>query len=302
MNEIFDKLILRLIFAVYLCLMLLLYKYAHSFLYPTSRQQLFKRFFPSKNISDTLHIMSRIIGVGMIFSEFQFTLSEGFLFALFDFLLFATVALALYLVSLYIIESIVLYNFEYIDEVIKRKNISYALISLAHSVGVAYIIKVVLSVSQHSLIMLFFLWLFAMVIMGFASKTFHIVSKLPFNQLIVQKNPAVSYSYIGFIWGWILIISSSLDHQLLEIRWYAIQVVLKIILSLIIIPIFLKGLVYVFRLQESFDQDLINDSKSTDRERIQGYGVYEGALFLAACFLTTVITGKVEFGIFYPVF
>lgn len=146
MNELFDKLILRVVFTLFLCLVLFLYKYAHSFLYPSSRHQLFKRFFPSKNSSDTLHFFSRIIGVGIIFSESSFNMSEGIYYALFDFMIQSITICGTYLLSIYIIESIVLYNFEYHDEIIKRKNFSYSLISFANSLGLAYIIKTVVSV------------------------------------------------------------------------------------------------------------------------------------------------------------
>jgi len=301
MNELFDKLIIRLVFTGFICLMLFLYKYAHSFLYPSSRHQMFKRFFPSKNSSDTLHLFSRLIGIGIIFSEFYFNMSDGPLLALLDFFLQSIFACALYLGSIYIIESIVLYNFEYQDEIIKRKNIPYALISFSHSIGLAYILKTVLAVAQTQFIMLIFLWLFAIVLVGFATKTYSTISKLSFNRLLVQKNMAVGISYLGFLWGWILIISSSLNHALVEVKWYTIQVILKILLSLIIIPIFRNGLIWIFKVQD----DLVQETKEKNNELIQaefGYGVYEGALFFTSSFLTTVITGNVNFGTFYPLF
>lgn len=302
MNEFFDKLILRIIFAFYICAILFFYKYAHAFLYPSSRQQLFRRFFPSKNLSDTLHLFSRIIGLGIIFSNFEFILNDGFLIALFDFLLYATVALFLYLISIYLIESIVLFNFEYLDEVIKRKNATYALISFSHAIGVAYLIKVTLSVAGQSLTMLIFLWLFAIVILGLATKTFSLVSKLHFNRLIIQKNLGLAFSYMGFFWGWTIIIGSSLDHALLEIRWYAIHVILKIILAMIIIPIFLKGIGTIFNIQEDPTGETTNEQGKIQDDRLIGHGVYEGGVFFTSCFLTRVITEQIMFGTFYPVF
>jgi uncharacterized membrane protein YjfL (UPF0719 family) len=262
---------------------------------------MFKRFFPSKNSSDTLHLFSRLIGIGIIFSEFYFNMSDGPVLALLDFFLQSIFACALYLGSIYIVESIVLYNFEYQDEIVKRKNIPYALISFSHSIGLAYILKTVLAVAQTQFIMLIFLWLFAIVLVGFATKTYSSISKLSFNRLLVQKNMAVGISYLGFLWGWTLIISSSLDHALVEVKWYSIQVILKLLLSLIIIPIFKYGLIWIFKVQD--DLDLENKDKSKEITQAEfGYGVYEGAIFFTASFLTTVITGNVNFGTFYPVF
>ncbi|WP_372651197.1 hypothetical protein [Halobacteriovorax sp.] len=302
MNELFDKLILRIVFTLFLCGILFLYKYAHSFLYPSSRTQIFKRFFPSKNSADTIHLFSRLIGIGIIFSEFYFTMSDKFYLVLIDFFIHATLISFIYLVSIYIIESIVLYNFEYHDEIIKRKNISYALISFSNSIAVAYILKGVSSVSQSSVIILLFLWLLAMVLLGFSTKSFSLISKLSFNRLLVQKNLAVAISYLGFIWGWALVINSSFDHELLNIKWYSIHVILKLILALIIIPIFRSGLIFIFKLQDDFNLDNKNKVTGSDSSAEIGYGVYEGSIFFTSCFLTTVITGNINFGNFYPVF
>lgn len=301
MNELFDKLIIRMFFTIFICIMLILYKYAHSFLYPSTRSQLFKRFFPSKNSPDTLHLFARIIGIGIIFSEFYFNMSEGPLLALIDFCIQSVIVCGLYLASIYIVESIVLYNFEYQDEIVKRKNFSYAIVSFSHSIALAYIIKAVLSVSKTSFILLFFLWLFSIVLLGFATKTYGIISKLSFNRLLVQKNTAVGISYLGFIWGWSLIISSSMNHELVEIKWYTIQVILKILLSLIIAPIFKSGLIWIFKMQDDLNRSK-GENKNELAEAEFGYGLFEGAIFFTSCFLTTVITGNIHFGTFYPVF
>ncbi|MBT3586875.1 MAG: hypothetical protein HN509_18330 [Halobacteriovoraceae bacterium] len=302
MNELFDKLILRIVFTGFMCLILFLYKYAHRFLYPSSREQMFKRFFPSKNSPDTLHLFSRLIGISVLFSEFHFDLDERLPIALSMFAIQATLTCFIYLASIYIIESIVLYNFEYSDEILKRKSFPYAIISFAHSIGIAYILKIVLAVSNNSLILLLFLWLFSLVILGFATKTFSILSKLNFNRLLVQKSMTLAFSYTGFIWGWTLIIASALNHQVVDIRWYGIQVILKILLALIILPIFRRSLIWIFKIQDDFDPELKGESNQNTQEVDFGYGVFEGSIFFTCCFLTTVITGNINFGTFYPIY
>lgn len=303
MNELYDKLILRVIFTLLVCFIIYIYKHAHSLLYPSIRHQLLKRFYPSKNSPDTIHLFSRIIGIGIIYSNFYFNMSEGILPALFQLIMESGVVIVLYLGSIYIIESIVLYNFEYSDEVLRRKNYAYSIICFSHSIGLAYILKTVINVAHASIIMTFFLWLFAMVLIGFSSKTFPIISKLSFNRLLVQKNMAISMAYMGFIWGQCLIISSALDHQLEDIKWYSIQVVLKILLSLIIIPILKKGLIFIFKLQDDLPVKKEENKETTITSEIElGYGIYEGAILFTACFLTTVITGNIQYGNFYPIF
>ena len=123
MNEIFDKLVLRFVFIITIFLAIYAYKHLHRIIYPSLNRQIFQKFFPSKNEADTLHLFSRILGMGIIFSEFFFLMDQGFSYALLDFSLRAVFAFIIYLLSLFIIESIALYNFEYSGEILKRRNL-----------------------------------------------------------------------------------------------------------------------------------------------------------------------------------
>jgi len=297
-NELFDKLILRIFFTFFICILLFLYRYFHVLIYYSSRKQLLKNFYPSKNGANAIHFFSSIIGIGILFSEFHFQMSGGIFYSLFDFAFQSSFIVLLYFVSIYIIESIVLYNFDYNDEIVKRKNYSYALISMANNISISYILKSGFYISNHSIVILIFLWLFSMVLLGFASKTFSTISKLPFNRLLIQKNISIGISYTGFVAGWSTIIVSSFHHKLEDIQWFSIQVILKILLSAIIFPIFKKGLIFVFKIKDDLEPK-IDQSKGD----IQiGYGIYEGIINFTSCFLTTVITGQINFGTFYPVF
>lgn len=301
MNELYDKLILRVIFAVLVCFMIYIYKQAHLVLYPSIKHQLLKKFFPSKNSTDTIHLFARIIGLGLIFSDFHINLSSGIGVAFMAMMIESLIIIALYLGSIYIIESVTLYNFEYADEILRRKNYSYSVICFSHSIGLALLINTIVKVSQGSLIIIFFLWLFSMVLIGFGAKSFPLLSKLSFNRLLVQKNIAIAFSYTGFFWGQCLIISSAFDHTLTDIRWYSIQVISKIILSLIIIPIFMKALVFIFNIQN--EAPTTTDKNGVISSDVEiGYGIYEGAIIFTTCFLTTVITGQITFGSFYPTY
>jgi uncharacterized membrane protein YjfL (UPF0719 family) len=301
MNELFDKLILRFFLTVFVCGLLALYRYAHAILYPSVSQQLFRTFHPSKNSADTIHLFSRILGVAILFSEFHFYLSEGLGHALFLFSTQAILIFAFYLLALNIMESVILYNFEYADEIHKRKNYAYALICASQAVGVALTFKYILKTAQDSFILLFFLTLLVIVLLGFATKSFGLISKLPFNKLVVNKNNAIAFSYMGFILGWSVIIASSLNHPMESIDHYTITVILNIILSLLVFPLFRYGLAWVFRFKDDLQIkqiDMIREVQTVE----PGYGIYEGGLFFTSCYLTTVITGQIVFGTFYPVF
>jgi len=299
MNELFDKLILRFIFTAYICLTLYLYKYVHRYLYPTVRGQLMKTFYPEKNTCDTLHFFSRLLGIGIIFGQFYFSLNDGILLALFDFLLRSTLAFVFYLTSLYVLESIVLGNFEYSTEVLKNKNMPYAIIAMSHSVGMAFLMNKVLQVSGNSIILMLIFWLFSLILIGLSFKAFPLVCNLPFNRLVVQKNNAIAFAYLGIFWGWVVIIYYAFGQDLKDIRWYTILFILKILLSLIILPIFLRALRFIFNIET---KNIMNSDDDQFENFDVGAGIFHGVMFTTACYLTSVITGQIHFGSFYPVF
>lgn len=298
MNEVFDQLLIKFIFASYLCLLIFIYKYAHGIIYPL-KYKIHYRFIPSKNISETLHLLTRIFGIALIFSSFNISLEQGIPYALLDIFLLGSCAVFLFIISTYIIESIVMYNFEYIDEVEKKKNIAYSLISVVHTIGLSLIISTVLKNSLESITLILFSWLFSMVIIGLLSKGHSFYSKLPFNRLVLQSDLSVAFSYAGYFIGWSLIITSALNHPIYDMRWYAISSVLKILMALIFIPLFLKILIFIFNIHEDFNPKESAQDDRLYRDKTLAYGVYEGIIFIAGCFLTIAISEQITFGSFY---
>ena len=296
MNELFDKLILRIVFTAFVCLFLYLYRYAHAFLYPSTKQQLFKSFFPSQNPSYSLHFFSRILGLGIVLSSLHFDLKDGILLSLADFFIIGTSAIFLYLLSIYIMESITLFNFDYSDEVLKRQNLSYSILSFALSVSLAIVINAILTEAGNSLISLLFMWMFSIVILGFAVKSYKFITKLNLNRLVIQKNLSTAFSFSGYCLGFSLIISSSFHQKAEGIQSYTVLVLLRILLSGITFPIFKKGLIYSFNLKDDYE------NKENADEISWGYGIFEGSLFLTSCLLTSIITGQIKFSTFYPIF
>ncbi len=294
MNELFDKLIIRIILTLFICFMLIIYKYIHLILYPHGKKQIFKFFDPIKNSADTIHFFSRLIGIGIIFSAFSINISDGIILGIIDIFIVGIVALFTYLISLYVIESISLYNFDYVDEIIKRKNLSYAVICFAQAIGMAFILKSIITVSANSLILFLLLWAFALMLVGITIKTFTIISKLNLNKYIYQKNLSAAFSYLGFFIGISLIISVSLHSPFKSIERYGLFIISKLMLSLIILPIFKYGLNIIFKINGKVEDSSLEFNTSI------GYGIYEGISFATACFLTTVITNNINFGSFYP--
>jgi uncharacterized membrane protein YjfL (UPF0719 family) len=300
MAEIFDRLVIRLLLAAFVCLMIYLYRYAHVIFYPTVKRQVLKRIQPSENPADTLHLFARVIGISIIFSSITFNETSGFFLSIFHFAVWGTIAIVLYLLSLFIIESIVFYNFDYTDEILKRKNMSYAFISFCHALVIAFLTRTVMIEAENSLIILLVLWLYMLVIVGFSVKYFTFISKLSFNRLLVQKNLSLCFSYGGFSLGAGFVIASCFDQEHYDITVYCIQVLLKTILSLIIFPIFKKGLVRIFPIkvgeERGLEGHIENDMQSL------GYGFFEGCVFISGAILTTMIVNRIQFGTIYPFF
>jgi len=300
MAEIFDRLVIRLLLAGFVCLMIYLYRYAHVIFYPTVKRQVLKKINPAENSADTLHLFSRLVGIAIIFSSITFNESSGFFLSLFHFAVWGTIAIALYLLSLYIIESIVFYNFDYTDEVLKRKNMSYAFISFCHAIVIAYLTRTVMIEAENSLVILLVLWLYMLVIAGFSVKYYTFISKLSFNRLMMQKNLSLCLSYGGFTLGAGFIIASCFDQDHYDITVYCIQVLLKTVLSLLIFPIFKKGLVKIFPIKLSSERSF-EGQVDTEMQSL-GYGIYEGCIFISGAILTTMIVNRIQFGTIYPFF
>jgi uncharacterized membrane protein YjfL (UPF0719 family) len=299
MNEIFDKLIIRFVFSFFICLILFLYKYAHYLFYPQAKKQFQTVFTPSSNAANSIHFFGRLIGITLIFSNLGFNETSGVMLSLVNFLFWSLITLSIYLCSLYVTESIFLYNFNFIDEVFKKKNISYAIITFSNSVCVSMLIKLVVIESEFSVILLLMFWLLAMVLYGIVGKLFRFVSPLSLNKLVLQKNLAIAFSFSGFLLGSTILIMAAFEQNHIDVKRYGIQVLLTIILSLLIYPIFLLG----FRKVLNIKDDLID--KNHDKEvplPELGYGVYEAAIYFSASLLTSIIVNHVELGIIYPFF
>ncbi|MEX0799307.1 MAG: DUF350 domain-containing protein [Bacteriovoracaceae bacterium] len=296
MNEIFDKLLIRVLFTIFICVGLLLYKYAHVLFYPSQKKQIFKKVYPSENYVDTMHIFSRLIGIALIFSTLEFNEHIGFVKSALDFFILGASGIVLYLLSLYILDNIVFYNFEYKDEVLKKKNAAYGVVSFSLSICLAFLVRTIFQESERSLIILIILWLFVLVLFGFSTKLYQYVSKLPFNSLMIQKNLGLSFSYSGFLFGSALIIMAAFHHEHHDLASYSVQVILKTLLGILIFPIFRKGVIYVFQIKEG-----PQTGEQTEIPHL-GYGVYEGSVFLMCALLTSIIIGQIHFGTIYPFF
>jgi len=281
--------------------MIYLYRYAHIFIFPSSKQHILKGFSPTHNATETLLIFSRILGLALIYSDFHFNMSQGIFYALLNFFLSSILIFFSYLISLYLIESIILYNFEYVDEIHKRKNFAYAIVNSANALAIAYVLKMIVHSFQDSFILFLFLWLLGIIFLGVACKCFTLISKMPFNRLVFQRHTSVALSYLGHLLAASLIIGSAFNTPYKEMKWYLIDIVMKVLMGLLIYPLLLWGITLVLRISnvKGVFEDFATNEAYYEPEL--GYGIYEGLLFFTCGLLTMLITGQINFGTFYPV-
>ena len=299
MNEIFDKLLIKILITTFILIIILSYRYIQKLIINRSKSFALKSIYPQKNTSHAIHITSRVLGFSIILSDFSFFLSDGLFMALFDFFIYSISLIILYGISLYVFESIALYNFSFEDEIYKRKNITFSTITFGLSISSAFILKKIFYIAQGSLINLFFLWLFTTVLFGFALKTYHILTEKNLNQIILQKNNFDAISYVGFSWSWTLLISSALDIEINNYTRFMTFSIIQIILSIIIFPIFHNGINKIFLIRKPLTVNLTPASNHTS-EADDKSGINDALLFLAAAYLTSLITSQVHFGSFYP--
>jgi hypothetical protein len=295
MNEIFDRLLIRILLVGVVLGVLALYQWAHHIFYPTGKAQIGRRFDPSENPADTLHLFARLTGFVMILSSLRFDEGHGIMLSLFHYIVWGGLTAGLYLGSLFLVESIVLFNFEYRDEVLKRRNLTYALVCAAHALAIAHVTRVVVDQAENSLVILLILWMLAMVVMGFGSKYFQLLSRLHLDRMVGQDQPAVAVSYAGFTLGLGWLVGESFNHEHFDITMYCVQVLLKIMLALIVYPLFRKGLRMLFRVD-------LPPGKVEHEKANWGLGVFECALFLSSAVMTSMIVNHIRFGTIYPFF
>ncbi|MBF0205621.1 MAG: hypothetical protein HQK53_01895 [Oligoflexia bacterium] len=319
MSETLDKLILRTIIALTLCLLLLIYKYTHFSLKVSLRPKLTKKFYPSQNPADTLYFFSRILGVAIILTAPFFDIEYGPFNAFLGFMLQALIAITFYIISIYIMESITLFHFEYQDEVVTRKNICYSIICFAEATAIALVIKSLITYSNFSFFLLLYYWLLAIVLLGLSSKLYYFRSNMEFNKLMIHKNLALGLSYSGHLLGAAIIIISSFNQPSASIEDFTFTVLLKIILAIILLPIIQQGIIIVFKIKNEIAEDAsaISNNESITKEVTDltelidltgkehygptfSQGIYEGVLFFTSSFLTSTVTGPLNFGNFYP--
>ncbi len=291
MEEVLDRFLIKIIFAIFVCLILYIYRYIHFIIFPRGVKQVRSPFNLTGNLTNSVHYLSRILGLVILFSYIQFNRYFTLDVSLVNIFLITLVIMVTYLVSISIMELIILYKFNYKDEVLKQSNISYATICSAINLGLAYIISTILIKSNNSVMIFFTLWLFAITILGFAGKLFIFYSKFQFNRAISNKNLGVALSFLFFFLGNTLILVKAFDQPQIEKYSYMLRIFFKCFSSFLFIPFFVIAirLIFSLKVKKSNSQDILLDSNKSI-----SYGISEGIIYLISAFITSWIVYNIN--------
>ena len=188
MNQIFDKLFLRVLLSVVILLSLILYRYISHIIYFKDRKFSLNAIYPEKNLAHGIYFGSRLLGIVLVMSNFSFDLSHGAIISIIELLLDSLIITVFYFLAVYIFESIILFNFSLSDEVYKQSNLSYSIVNGGISLSTAYLIQRAYLISHGSYLDMLFLWLFLVVLYGFAIKTFKLIFQINLSKSIIPES------------------------------------------------------------------------------------------------------------------
>jgi uncharacterized membrane protein YjfL (UPF0719 family) len=137
------------------------------------------------------------------------------------------------------------------------------------------------------------LWLFSLVIFGLFTKSFKYISQFSFNKQVIQKDIGVAISYSGFLFGLSFVLSMAFDQDHYDIKSYALRVIMKLILALLIIPLFYLFILKIFKIKK-IKPEYHQESREAGNFTLS-FGLLEGALFFSTAILTTMIVYKINF-------
>lgn len=210
MSEIFDQLLIRIIFTLYLCLGFFLFKYSHFLISAFHRKKLSKKINPNLNTTYSLDIFSRIMGLAIVFSPLEFNEYIGMSYSTTHFFIWSSIGILSYLGSLMVTNFVIFQKYQFVEEVEKKKNTAFGCISCANSISVAFMIRHILMSTHYSFFKFTLSWVIVTLLYCAVTRLFQLYSQNSFNTLMIQKNTGLALGYAGFLICHALIISSSL--------------------------------------------------------------------------------------------
>lgn len=285
MEEIFDQLLTKIMFSALLLIMLVAYRFLHLLLYPHAKKQVMSLYSPFENMPDTIHYYARIIGICIVFTSFEVHLFNNIFMGIFHFIFWILVDIVFYLLALYILELVILHAFQYQQEVLKRKNLCYAIITATIAISLAILIRNIVVIADYSIPFMIILWLFMVVVFGLLAKQYHLVSRFSFSKSVFSQDLGVVFSYVGFLVSITLLVYFSFSQTQKSVGNFIISTLTHLLLCGILLPIFFYGIQRVFLMTQKMTIPIYHQ----DHNQQFGVGLTEAMLFLTAALLTIVV-------------
>jgi hypothetical protein len=285
MEEIFDQLLTKIMFSVLLIIMLIAYRFLHLLLYPHAKKQVMNLYSPFENLPDTIHYYARIIGICIVFTSFEVHLFDNLYMGVFHLVFWILVDIVFYLLALYILELVILHAFQYQQEILKRRNLCYAIINATIALCLAVLIRNIVTIADYSIPFMIILWLFMVVVFGLLAKQYHLVSRFSFSKSVFSQDVGVVFSYVGFLISTTLIVYYSFSQTQKSVGNFIISTLTHLLLCGILLPLFFYGIQKVFLMTQKMTIPIYQQEKNLQ----YGVGLTEAMLYLSAALLTVIV-------------
>lgn len=294
MKHIVDTFLIKIVFLFVIVSFLYLYKKIHLLLIPKDLRSLHENFTPEKNYADTLLICSRLISIGIVLSPLTINFYSDLFLNLLHFISWSIISTCTYAASLYVIEGIILYPFEYAEEIHNKKNIAYTIISSTLSLACAFLIRSAVIATSFNFLLVAITYLLLLVIFITLLKMYPFISVFNLKESLKTRDLSAALSFSGYIIGIIILCITAQENPLGNYQHQLLQITTQIILAVLLFPIFKFGINKVFKIKRS-------DAFLTEEKRL-GYGISEGAIFCLSSLFTSILIPSIKVTSAFPIF
>lgn len=292
MKHILDSLLIKSLFFLIIMSFIFIFRKVHIILAAREIRNNHKKIFPNRNHIDTIHFFSRLLAIGILISSFSINIYQDLMSNLLHFISWTSISMVVYFISLYFVEGIILYPFEYLEEVHNRKNYTYVIISACLSTCLAFLIKTVFFQVGFLLFFTVVTYTLILVIFTLLLKFYSAVSHFNLKNSISKKDLGASFSFSGYTIGVTIICLFSLKNPIGPNNHQLLQVVSQVLLGIILFPLFKKVIIYIFKIQEK--HTISEAAGSGERISKLGYGVFEGSVFCLASVFTSILMPSIN--------
>jgi len=284
MEENLDKIFIKIIMGLIVIGMVVSYRVAHELIYFSGKKNFFKIFNSHVNPAESIHYYARILSSSILIYPLILTFQDDFFSLFIHITTWSILAFGLFISSVYFVENTILNHFDYKNEILKKENYAYALISATLSLCFALSINFVIKNADFSIPIVIILWFLSLIFLGISSKIYTALTSFQFMKDILAKNLGAAISFAGFMSGASLILFMCLNQEYIEFTEYFIQMASDLTLCLFFAPLFYLFLKRVYLRNTNFTQ--MHYVRGGTFQLYLATGLTEATLFLTSSILT----------------